>query len=123
MVSIEITQARYGPTVVVGVAGELDLATVGRLADALAEAGASDARRIVVDLTGTEFIDSTSVTALLRFQRSLHDRDVEFSLLCPPSRAGIRRVMTLMGVDRAFPIHLNLHDAAGAVDVGDEGPS
>lgn len=50
-------------------AGELDHVTCGQLEPALSEAEASPAKRIVVDLDGLVFIDSSGLRAVLRIQR------------------------------------------------------
>jgi anti-anti-sigma factor len=49
----------------VEVEGELDVATAPLLDEALKQAEASDAARIVIDLGGVSFIDSTGLRALL----------------------------------------------------------
>lgn len=46
--------------------GELDLAGAPELEESLALALASDAREIVVDLRGLEFLDSTGLRALVQ---------------------------------------------------------
>ncbi len=47
------------------VEGELDLATAPALDEELARAEASTASRVVIDLTGASFIDSTGLRSLL----------------------------------------------------------
>jgi anti-anti-sigma factor len=51
--------------VLVQISGELDVATAPTLDETLKQAEASDARAIVIDLTGVSFIDSTGLRALL----------------------------------------------------------
>ncbi len=53
-------------SVVIAVAGELDMSTAGFLDDALTRAKAQYAARIVVDLAETEFIDSSGLRALIK---------------------------------------------------------
>ena len=65
----EVSVERSGTTAIVRLAGELDLATAPELADVLQ--GLEPAcKRIILDLTGLEFIDSTG----LRLAVIEHDR-------------------------------------------------
>lgn len=51
--------------VVVGVRGELTFANVEALTRTLREALAADAQRLVIDITGVPFMDSSGMSALL----------------------------------------------------------
>jgi anti-sigma B factor antagonist len=57
----DLTVAREGGSTRVSLRGELDLATAPRLEHALAEAG----DRVLLDLRGLTFMDSTGVRVLL----------------------------------------------------------
>jgi anti-sigma B factor antagonist len=65
--TFDLTVERYDSVATVLVSGELDLATAPRLSATVAEHG--DAKLLVVDLTGTTFIDSTGVRTLLLADR------------------------------------------------------
>ncbi|GGY20643.1 anti-sigma factor antagonist [Streptomyces minutiscleroticus] len=56
---------------VLHVRGEIDLSTVARLRQALAVATAGPAPRLVVDLGGVGFMDSTGLNALLGAYRAV----------------------------------------------------
>ena len=60
-----IRSERQGKTHVVGMSGELDLATTTRLEDELEAAEASDADEIILDLSRLDFIDSTGLQVIL----------------------------------------------------------
>ena len=77
--------------------GELDLATAGRLEQALAEAG--DA--VLLDLRGLTFMDSTGVRLLVQAHlRSTADSE-RLTLL--RGQAAVQRVLQLSGVDVLLP--------------------
>jgi anti-sigma B factor antagonist len=61
------TLARDGLTLVV-LGGELDLFTTPRLTEAL-DAVAGGGRRVVLDLRGLEFMDSTGLAVVLRYHQ------------------------------------------------------
>jgi len=82
--------------VIVGLSGELDLASAGSFEQALREAEAS-AGRLVVDLSGLGFIDSTGIHVLLEAQRRSGGR---LSLRRGPDE--IHHVLELTGVADYF---------------------
>jgi anti-anti-sigma factor len=79
--------------------GELDLDTVERLRAALDDT--EGAGRLVLDLRGLSFIDSTGLRLLVALhQRSQRD-GFELTLVPPPAPAN--RAIQLCGLDRALP--------------------
>jgi anti-anti-sigma factor len=109
--SVETRNA--GPCAIVEVAGELDIATAPQLVAALNQATATGAERIVVDLLGTTFIDSSGLTTLFRAHKE--HSDGQFSLVCAAENFEVRRVMDLMGFTDVFTIHETL--AAADCDI------
>ncbi len=61
------TQLTDGPdgTFVLAVTGELDLASAAHFREAVGEAMGTGARNVVVDLSGSDFIDSSGIGALM----------------------------------------------------------
>ena len=97
-VALEIESRRDPESLVISLNGEADLSTVEMLQSALAEAEASDAKRIVVDLGGLEFIDSRGLRALAKAQAaSRADSD---RLRFRPGGQQVRRVMEVTGLER-----------------------
>lgn len=69
-------EVRVRPTpeaVIVEVVGELDIASAGELERAVLEAEADAPGRLVVDLSGLEFMDSTGLHVLLAAARRARD--------------------------------------------------
>jgi anti-sigma B factor antagonist len=90
---------------VVHVRGELDLYTTPRLRLALTEAFGAGARRVTVDLTACEFLDSTALGVLLAARR-------EFGPVSIVTRdRTILKVFEITGFDRLFSIRSTLGEA------------
>lgn len=92
---------------VIHVEGELDMATAPTLEDALADAGFAE--RLVVDLTGCTFLDSSAVRVLVSSARDSEAAGGSLALVV--THPGILRVLEISGVDTMLPVHQAL-DAA-----------
>jgi len=88
-------------TAVLGVEGDLDLASAPSLKWALADAVGAGANRLVVDLTLVSFIDSTALGVLVGVHRSL-DRGTRMAIVC--SKPEVLNIFELTGLDGAFDI-------------------
>jgi anti-anti-sigma factor len=80
--------------------GELDMATEGAVLSAMREALASDAPRVVFDLSELSFVDVVGVHALLAGRRRCIEAGREAYLAQCPDQA--QRVFALCGVDHEF---------------------
>ena len=93
-------EPRGGATVVVP-AGELDLATAPALDEALARAfEAAGSGRVVLDLRGLEFIDSSGLRTLLTPRKQAEDAGARFSLVA--GHRGLERTLEIAGVHGVF---------------------
>jgi anti-sigma B factor antagonist len=81
--------------VIVAVAGELDLCTGSLLDEQLDRA--IGPLRVVVDLRGLQFMDSTGIKALLRADRRL--REVGGRLVVVPGPRAVHKLFELTGLD------------------------
>ena len=81
---LSIAGESVGDRRVLTVSGELDMATAPRLEAAVEELLDDDElRRVVIDLSGTVFVDSSGLRAILSTQRRLQELGREFSLRAP----------------------------------------
>jgi anti-sigma B factor antagonist len=92
---------------VLRVEGELDMATAPQLEEALLAAGFD--QRLVIDLTGCTFLDSSAVRVLVASARDSEAASGSLSLVTPDP--GVLRVLQISGVDTMLPVHSTL-DAA-----------
>ena len=79
------------------VTSEYDLALEEPFVALVAEQLAADQRRLLVDLGGVEFIDSSGVRALMRVRLDHPDR---IELVDVPE--SVKRVLTVAGLDKAL---------------------
>jgi anti-sigma B factor antagonist len=100
-----------GDAVVVRLTGELDLYNAQEVRNVLVEHTAGDPERVVVDLSGVEFIDSTALGVLIEARTKLANRRA-FLLAAPAVET--RRALEISGLDRHFGLHDSVDDALGA---------
>jgi anti-anti-sigma factor len=88
---------RDGETVWVRPVGELDLDTAPRLEDELAAVHAAGAARLVLDLRGLTFMDSTGLRLVIRWDGAAREQGFAFSIV--PGSDVVQRVIRLTGMD------------------------
>ena len=88
--------------VVVRPSGELDLTTAGVVDRELRQLADAGFDRLVVDLRGLTFMDSTGLALLLRWARDAEADGVVLQLY--PGGAEVMRVIDLAGVGEALPL-------------------
>lgn len=111
-VEFRISSAELGSGAqIVSLGGEVDVHTAPRLDEELARATGAGSRRVVVDLAGASFIDSTVVGVLLRAHERLGRDGGGLVLVSDDPR--ILRVFELTGLDRRLTIERSLAKAIG----------
>jgi len=99
-------------TRVLGVEGELDLASAPNLKWALADALSGGTNQLVVDLAAVRFIDSTALGVLVGVHRGL-DAGARMAIVC--THPDVLNIFELTGLDATFDIFRNLDDALAHV--------
>jgi anti-sigma B factor antagonist len=102
---------RRDGTVVVSLAGELDLYNAEEVRSALLDACAGEPELLVVDLEQVRFIDSTALGVLIEARSRMPDRS-GFRLAAPGLET--RRALEVSGLDRHFLIHDTVAEALEA---------
>ena len=111
----EITDRKVDEdTHVVSVTGEIDLFTAPELKAALVEAIDAGRTRVVVDLTGTTFLDSTALGVLIGAVKRLRSRDGVLTIV--NTDANIAKTFEITGLDQIFTIRPTRHEAVEALD-------
>jgi len=103
-----------GRSVVVSVAGDVDIATTAQLSEALCAALSSGVMWLVCDLTGVAFLDASGLRALLIARRRAIVSCARLDLVCTQSQP--RKVIRLTGLDALFTLHCNVAEAVDAQD-------
>ena len=102
--ALEIRQDHSNGRVLIAVSGEIDLATVGGLRDALDRAAGT---AVWIDLTDVEFMDSTGLTALVAAHQA-----IDLTVICPGG-GPVHRAIEVSGLDEVLRIRSS-RDAAAA---------
>jgi anti-sigma B factor antagonist len=102
-VELNVSSRSQGDHVVVTAAGEIDLYTAPKLqADLAGIIDATPAARVVIDMSGVEFCDSTGMNVLLSALRQVRERGGELELAAP--RPAVMKILQVTGLDAVFTI-------------------
>ena len=88
---------------VVNVSGEIHVSTAPRFRHALDEVIARGDGKLVLDLSGVEFIDSTGLSVLLNGLRLVTQRGGSMMLVC--RNPTVLRLFQITSLDSTFEIH------------------
>ena len=99
---------RNGCTVV-AVKGEVDLATAPTLKNRLLDLVADGVTEIVVDLSNTEFLDSTGLGAVVAAYKRVRAHEGHLRLVATSAR--VKRVFEITNLDRVVPIYGSIEEA------------
>src|SRR5437660_2512461 len=97
---------------VLAVRGEVDVYTAPRFRERLIELVSDGKHRIVVDLEGVDFLDSTGLGVLVGGLKRVRSHDGDLSLVCTQNR--ILKVFEITGLTRVFSIYETVEDALAA---------
>lgn len=101
-----------GNTVVLEVRGEADLHTAPELRATLTDVIDDGARRVVVDLTATTFIDSMTLGVLLGTLKRLQPSGGRMAIACPDEH--VRRVFEITSLQEILNVHASTDAALAA---------
>ena len=101
--NLEVSIEGAEDVVVVHVAGEIDLASAPVLGDKLSSAVPNRALGLVIDLSGTTYLDSSGVSLVFDLAERLRRRGQELRLVIPEG-APLRRVLRIVDADGTMPV-------------------
>lgn len=111
---LTFTTRRLDRTVIVDVAGEVDLDTAPRLREAIAVAlDEAEGGLCVVDLTEVTYLGTAGLTALLDGTREAAAREEPLHLVVDANRPVIRPI-ELTGLDQVLRLYHSIDEAMGA---------
>ena len=111
MFSMNLGSGESGSHVVVALHGELDLVYAQVVADALGVVAARGPR-IVVDLSGLEFIDASGIAALSRGRKRARCAGGDLLLAAPQQR--VQRVLAILWEASGFGLPASVAEAAAS---------
>jgi anti-sigma B factor antagonist len=106
---LDVKLEREGDACVIKLAGEVDVYTSPSFKDRLVETIDEGCTKIVVDLEGVDFIDSSGLGVLVSGLRRVKERGGAIRLVC--TRESIMKVFRITGLDRVFPIFASVEQA------------
>jgi anti-sigma B factor antagonist len=114
------TEQLAGDTYVISLAGEVDLYTAPEFKQQLLEVIGEGAKDVIVDFSGTTFIDSTTLGVLVGGVKRLRSSDGQLSLVC--SDRNITKIFEITGLDRVFSIYPTRDEAVAKVGAAGGAP-
>ena len=87
---------------VVNVWGELDVATSPSLREKLIDLVSAGSNRLVLDLEGVDFLDSTGLGTIISALKRARTHGGDLRLVCTQAR--IARLFEITGLDKAVPL-------------------
>ena len=100
---LNVSSRSHDDHTIVTISGEIDLYTAPRLHGELA-ALIADGKpaRVVVDMSGVEFCDSTGMNVLLSCLRRARERGGELEIASP--KPAVRKILQVTGLDSVFTL-------------------
>jgi anti-anti-sigma factor len=106
----EIVLERRGGNIVARLSGEVDMSNATYVREQLLASMPNDALVLVLDISGTRYLDSAAIEVLFDLSRRLGRRRQEMRLVMPPG-SPLRRVIELTEVRTAAPVYESLEEA------------
>ena len=105
---VQTRQAENGVTVVAPT-GRLDVAGAPALKDAIGEALKNGQPRVVIDMEGVSFVDSTGLGSVIAALKQIRSSQGDLRLAAPNQQ--VRVVLELTTLDRVFPYFSTVEEA------------
>jgi anti-sigma B factor antagonist len=97
---------------VVVLGGEIDIYSAPQFKEVLVNGIEGGARRVIVDLSGVTFIDSTALGVLVSGAKRVRPRNGNLDIVCTDEN--IIRIFEITGLDRIFGIYSSRSEAMKA---------
>jgi anti-anti-sigma factor len=100
---LTLERRTVGHRTVISLGGEIDLATVGRLRAAIADALEEGAHELWIDLSALVFMDSAGIHALFEVHERMAELNRRFAIVCPPGP--VARLLEMTAVTTLMPVY------------------
>lgn len=104
---------RHDGVPVVRPRGDIDAANAAAFREQLADCVENSTDRLIVDLSGTRYIDSAAIDMLFRLAELLRQRRAKLLLVIEPE-SPLARLAEIVGLSRSMAIHASVEEALGA---------
>jgi len=99
-----------GDVALARIEGEIDMSNAQAIGDRLRSELTNRSRALIVDLEPTTYLDSSGLTLLFGLVDELRRRQQELHVVLPAD-SPLRRVVSIVGLDQAVPLHETLESA------------
>jgi len=103
------SRTESGDTALLQLAGEVDVANVAQVREAALKLLAGGAKRLVIDLSETEYLDSSGLGMLVGLLKRLKEAGGEMAIAGAQPR--VRRLFDITGLKQIFALHDDVADA------------
>lgn len=110
---VPVRLERIGEVAVASLQGEIDMDTVSQVRSELQAALEQQPRVLVIDLSGTSFIDSSGLGALVAAARRAALAGCTFCLA--GATPNVSRILAVTGLDRVWPMYESVAAATAAM--------
>jgi anti-anti-sigma factor len=107
-----VAEERDDDVVVARIEGEVDMSNAQPLGNRLRALLTNRSVALVIDLEPTTHLDSSGIALLFALADELQRRQQELHVVVPEG-SHLRRVLQIVGLDRAMPMHGTLDAALG----------
>lgn len=105
MTHATLTETTIGRTLHIAVAGEIDLSNAGDVEARVLGLATERLSRVVVDLTGVDYLDSAGLQVLFTLATRLEEAQVGLELVVPRD-SPVRSAIDITGMSSVVPIRL-----------------
>jgi anti-sigma B factor antagonist len=109
MMDLVVQPEARGDWAILTVSGEVDVFTAPKLHEGIVQAIDSGHEKLLIDLDGVGFMDSTGLGTLVGGLKRIKERGGMLSLVC--TNRPVLRILTITGLDSVFEIHNSVEDA------------
>ena len=106
---LQVETRHEGDVAVVAATGEVDVFTAPGLDTEITTLLEQGTSRLVIDLTGVSFLDSTGLGVLVKGLKTARDAGGSMQLVVTSDR--IRRIFDITGLDASLPLYDTVDDA------------
>lgn len=105
-----------GEYTVLAVSGEVDVYTAPALRDRIADLLDAGQQKLIIDLAGVEFLDSTGLGVLVAGLNRAREVGGSLALVCPQER--VLKLFRITGLDEVFTVHATVDEALAGSSAG-----
>jgi anti-sigma B factor antagonist len=102
-VELKVSTRSHAGHAILSVVGEIDLYTAPRLQAEFTRLLETGPERVVIDMSGVEFCDSTGMNVLLSALKRMRERGGVLEVASP--RPAVRKILQVTGLDSVFTVH------------------